>query len=223
MSVFTSPPAAPAWDDFHFHSSKFWLPQTSPADDFLSLTLSTVICCKACKKNLKRRAGSEDISWALAEEERLKRAEHPCSVQAAKGSGSPEHQQHMKRLQRSNQSTHVLSWSVPDGQTVCYFPLWKGGKKISPQSSASRQPIKRLLLSHRKQVMLQTHSSAHICGLQQTSGPARGRELLLHPFFTNPSITTKSLTAPLTVSEFPELWLYLTKSWVSQQILFSYD
>lgn len=39
-------------------------------------------------------------------------------VQAAKGSGSLEHQQHMKSLQRPNQSTHILSWSVPDGQTV---------------------------------------------------------------------------------------------------------
>lgn len=39
-------------------------------------------------------------------------------LQAAKGSGSPEHQQHMKCLQRPNWSTHILSWSVPDGQTV---------------------------------------------------------------------------------------------------------
>lgn len=75
-------------------------PLTSPMPLTSRHKLTAVICCKACKNNLNRRARNKDVSqgnWGRC----YKRAEDTCSAQAAKSSGSPGQQQHQSACTNS--------------------------------------------------------------------------------------------------------------------------
>lgn len=120
QSVFTSCPANCAQDKFHF--SQLQAVTSSNQSQWL-LVFSCLQSSAARQARIWR-----GTSWRLAEEKRLKRVARTFLVQAAKARGILTHYQPVKSLQRQHQSIHVLSWSVPARQTVCWFPLWKGRK-----------------------------------------------------------------------------------------------
>lgn len=159
-------------------------------------------CCKA-RKNFLKKSWKQGHQLGINRGRGYEKAEHTCSAQAAKGNGSPGHQQYMKCLQR--EQTRAPASPVGPCQLDRLHvtsPFSEASNISSPLSSTLRQLITRLLLNHRQQAMFPIHLSCHIHGLKQTLTTARGWELPYSPssqiLLLPPSLPSQIF--PLTVS-----------------------
>lgn len=111
QSVFTSPPAAPAWDASTFTAPRFNFPKSVQLTSCRSL--STVTFCKVCK-NLKSRAGNKDSSLRLTEEEITRGLSTPPQLRLQRAMAAHAPAVHKVPAQ---EQTRALAFPVSHGQT----------------------------------------------------------------------------------------------------------
>lgn len=124
QSVFTSPPAAPAWDASTFTAPRFNFPKSVQLTScrYLSPQWPSARRARTWRVGLETRT----VPWDELRK-RLQEGWAHLLSSGYKGQWQPMHQQCTKCLHK-NKPEHLHSQSVMARQTRCYFPLWKRKK-----------------------------------------------------------------------------------------------